>query len=90
MKIKSKKVKLTEVEYKEIFDIFKKISLSGKIPTFEQFKINVDKFIEITIDAYVSNLGSKEKAIRKWKKYIGSNDVAYDYFRAVDTWHAYT
>ena len=79
-----------EKEFMEIFEIFKKKSKSEKIPTFEEFKRNVDKFIELTIDAYISNMGSKREAIQKWIDYIGSEDIAHDYFRAVDSWNAYT
>lgn len=90
MKINSKKVELKLNEYQEIYTIFKELSSAKNIPTFEQFKKNIDTFFELTFDAYVSNIGSKCEAIRKWIEYIGSEKVALDYFRGVDTWHAYT
>lgn len=85
-----KKVEFTEKEYKEIFEIFTKTSKSENIPNYEEFKINIDKFIELTFDAYISNIGSKDKAFIKWVEYIGSRDIASDYFKAVDKWNAYT
>jgi len=86
-----KKHEFKEEEYLEIFKIFKEISKSKPIPPFEEFKKDVDKFIELTLDAYI-NQGMQEKreAITKWIEYIGSEDLAHDYFRAVDSWHAYT
>lgn len=86
----SKKVELKEDEYQEIYNIFKKLSSTGKIPAFEEFKKNMDTFFQLTFDAYISNMGSKRKAFIKWVEFIGSKDIALDYFRAVDTWHAYT
>ncbi len=53
----SKKHEFRGEEYKEIFEIFKEISKSENIPTFEEFKRNVDKFIELTLDAYISYIG---------------------------------
>lgn len=85
-----KKEKLTEEKYREIYNIFKKISISRTNHTFEQFKSNLDKFFELTIDAYVGGEGSRDVAISKWIYFIGSDDIAMDYFRAVDTWHAYS
>ncbi len=85
-----KKVEFTEKEYKEIYIIFTEISKSQNIPNFEEFKRNVDKFIELTFDAYISNMGLKYEAFEKWIDYIGSEDIAFDYFKAVDSWHAYT
>lgn len=84
------KVEFKKTEYKEIFEIFKEISKSTKIPKFEEFKRNVDKFIELTFDAYISNIGSKGEAMIKWIEYIGSEDIALVYFKAIDSWHAYS
>ena len=89
-KKQEKKVEFTEKEYKEIYNIFTEISKSQIIPNFEEFKRNVDKFIELTFDAYISNMGSKYEAFVKWIDYIGSEVVAIDYLRAIDSWHAYT
>ena len=86
----SKKVELNLKEYQEIYTIFKKLSSAKNIHTFEQFKKNLDTFFELTFDAYVSNLGLKAEAIRKWIEFIGSKKVALEYFRTVYTWHAYT
>jgi len=85
----SKKHEFRGEEYKEIFEIFKEISKSENIPTFEEFKRNVDKFIELTLDAYISGIGSRREATKKWIDYIGSEDIAHYYFRAVDSWNAY-
>ena len=90
MYMNSKKVELKLNEYQEIYTIFKKIPSAKNIHTFEQFKKNVDTFFELTFDAFVSNMGSKVDAIIKWIKLIGSKEVALDYFRAVESWHAYT
>jgi len=49
----------------------------------------VDKFIELTLDAYISGIGSRREATKKWIDYIGSEDIAHYYFRAVDSWNAY-
>ncbi|TKJ19802.1 MAG: hypothetical protein CEE43_14465 [Promethearchaeota archaeon Loki_b32] len=85
-----KKVEFTEKEYMEIYHIFIKISKPQIIPNFDKFKTNIDKFIEITYDAYIPNIGSKDEAFIKWVQYIGSRDLASKYFKAVDTWNAYT
>lgn len=88
----SKKVNLKEKEYQEVFAIFKKLT-TNKIPLYEQFKKNLDTFFELTYDAYMG-LGdkfiSRNEAITKWIKFIGSEKLALEYFRAVDSWHAYT
>ncbi len=89
-KNRERKVEFVEKEYKEIYMIFTEMSKSQNIPNFEEFKKNVDKFIEITFDAYISNMGSKDEAYEKWVNYIGSRVIAIDYFKAVDRWHAYT
>lgn len=85
-----KKVEFTEKEYMEIYQIFIKISKSQNIPNFEKFKTNIDKFIEFTYDAYIPNIGSKGEATIKWIEFIGSEEIAHNYFKAVDSWHAYT
>jgi len=85
-----KKVELKEKEYQEVFTIFNKLSKTKKIPPFEQFKTNLDTFFELTYDAYVGYGGGKAEAIRKWEEYIGSHQLGLEYFKAVDSWHAYT
>ena len=85
-----KKIEFTEKEYMEIYHIFIKISQPQIIPNFDKFKKNIDKFIEITYDAYIPNIGSKDEAFIKWVQYIGSRDIASKYFKAVDAWNAYT
>ena len=85
-----KKVELKEHEYQEVFSIFKKLTIAKKILTFEQFKKNLDTFFELTYDAYVGYGGGKTEAITKWIEFIGSHECALEYFRAVDSWHAYT
>ena len=85
-----RKVEFIEKEYKEIYKIFTEISKSQNIPNFEEFKRNVDKFIELTFDAYVSNIGFKDEAFKKWVNYIGSRVIASNYFKSIDYWHAYT
>ncbi len=84
------KVEFKEKEYEEIFEIFTEILKSKNIPKFKEFKRNVDKFIELTYDAYVSNIGLKHEAFIKWADYIGSDNIALDYFKAIDSWNAYT
>ncbi|MFX1568940.1 MAG: hypothetical protein ACFFCV_11310 [Promethearchaeota archaeon] len=74
----------------EIYQILKEISKPHIIPNFDKFKKNIDKFIELTFDAYISNIGSKDEAFMKWVKFIGSRELASKYFRAVDAWNAYT
>ena len=86
----SKKVEFTEKEYREMFQIFLIRAKYKSFPIFEEFKKNVDKFIELTLDTYISNIGSKDEAIKKWIDYIGSEELALDYFRTIDSWHAYT
>ena len=61
-----KKWEFTEKEYMEIYQIFKKISRPENVPTFDRFKLNIDKFIELTYDAYIPNIGSKDEAFIKW------------------------
>jgi len=89
----SKKVELSEKEYQEVFTIFKKLTTAKEIPPYEQFKKNLDTFFELTYDAYMG-LGdkfiSKDEAITKWIKFMGSRELSLEYFRAVDSWHAYT
>lgn len=89
----NKKVELKEYEYQEVYSIFKKLTTAKKIPTFDLFKINLDTFFELTYDAYFG-LGdkfiSKDEAFTKWIKFMGSRELALEYFRAVDDWHAYT
>ncbi len=85
-----KKWEFTEKEYMEIYQIFKKISRPENIPTFDRFKLNIDKFIELTYDAYIPNIGSKDEAFIKWVNFFGNREIASSYFRAVDSWHAYT
>jgi len=86
----SKKVELEEKEYQEVFTIFKELTTFKIIPTFEQFKKNLDTFFELTYDAYFGFGGTKYEAIKKWTDYMGSHELALEYFRAVDSWHAYT
>ena len=78
----SKKVEFTEKEYREMFQIFLIRAKYKSFPIFEEFKKNVDN--------YISNIGSKDEAIKKWIDYIGSEELALDYFRTIDSWHAYT
>jgi len=85
-----KKVELKEYEYQEVYTIFKKLTKAENIPPLELFKKNLDTFFELTYDAYFGFGGTKDKAIRKWIEYIGSHELALEYFRAVDSWHAYT
>ena len=85
-----KKVELKEYEYQEVYTIFKKITIAKKIPTLELFKKNLDTFFELTYDAYVGYGGGRAEAIMKWEEFIGSHQLALDYFKAVDSWHAYT
>ena len=85
-----KKVELKEYEYQEVYTIFKNLTTEKKIPTFEQFKKNLDTFFELTFDAYVRYGGGKSEAIRKWIEFMGSHKLALEYFKAVDNWHAYT
>ena len=85
-----KKVELKENEYQEVYTIFKKLTKVKIIPTFEQFKTNLDTFFELTYDAYFGFGGTKYEAIKKWIAYMGSHKLALEYFRAVDDWHAYT
>ncbi|UCC21139.1 MAG: hypothetical protein JSV62_07650 [Promethearchaeota archaeon] len=86
----NKKVEFKEKEYMEIYEIFLRITKLDNITSLEVFKRNLDKFIEITFDAYISNIGSKDIAFMKWVQFIGSRDLASDYFKAVDSWNAYT
>ena len=85
-----KKVALKEYEYQEVYTIFKKLTTVKNIPPLELFKTNLDAFFELTYDAYFGFGGIKDEAIRKWIEYIGSHELALEYFRAVDSWHAYT
>ena len=86
----SKKVEFTEKEYREIFQIFLIRAKYESFPIYEEFKRNIDKFIELTLDAYISGIGSRDEAIKKWIDYIDSEELALDYFRTIDSWHAYT
>ena len=86
----SKKVELKTEEYQEIYTIFKKLTMPKNIPTFEQFKENLDMFFELTYDAYVGNMGSNAEAMIAWIEFMGSEKLALEYFRAVDDWNAYT
>ena len=85
-----KKVELKEYEYQEVYTIFKKLTKAKNIPHLELFKTNLNMFFELTYDAYVGYGGGRAEAITKWKKFIGSHQLALEYFRAVDSWHAYT
>jgi hypothetical protein len=85
----TKKVNLKEREYKEVITIFKKLT-TAKIPPYEQFKKNLDMFFELTYEAYVLYGGGTTEAILNWIEFIGSENLASEYFRAVDSWHAYT
>ena len=86
----SKKVELKTEEYQEIYTIFKKLTTPKNIPTFEQFKENLDMFFELTYDAYVGYGGGTTEAMINWIEFIGSEKYALEYFRAVDNWNAYT
>lgn len=89
----SKKVNLKEEEYQEVFTIFKELTTATKLPAYEQFKKNLDTFFELTYDAYLG-LGdkfiSRKEAMTNWINFMGSRELALEYFRAVDDWHAYT
>jgi hypothetical protein len=85
-----KKVELKEHEYQEVYIIFKKLTTTKNIPTFEQFKKNLDIFFELTYDAYVGYGGGTTEAMLNWIEFMGSEKLALEYFRAVDNWHAYT
>ena len=86
----SKKVELKTEEYQEIYTIFKKLTTPKNIPTFEEFKENLDMFFELTYDAYVGYGGNTTKAMITWIEFMGSEKLALEYFRAVDDWNAYT
>lgn len=85
-----KKVELKEYEYQEVYTIFKKLTTEKNIPPFELLKKKLDTFFELTYDAYVGYGGGKTEAIAKWIEFIGSHECALEYFRAVDSWYAYT
>ena len=85
-----KKVDLKEVEYLEVYAIFKKLTTAKNIPPIELFKKNLDVFFDLTYDAYVGSMGSNKEAMLNWIEFLGSEKLALEYFRAVDDWHAYT
>ncbi len=86
----TKKVELKEYQYQEVYSIFKKLTTAKKIPTFDLFKKNLDTFFELTYDAFFGLGGIKHEAIMKWEEFIGSHQLGLEYFKAVDSWHAYT
>ena len=74
--------------YKQFVILAKKHKV--KVHDYEQFKKHLDKFIELTFDAYILGEGSRIAAWNKWRKYIGSLEMANIYFEAVDNTHPYT
>lgn len=86
--------KVTEdIVNKAIFINYKK--LKGKY-NFETFNENLKKFYEFTFDSYVLGVyledspQNREEAYGLWVKYIDSSREANRYFRAVDSFSAYT
>lgn len=84
-----KKVELKKYEYQEVYAIFKKLTKAENVPPIELFKSNLDTFFELTYNAYFGLGGMQDEAIKKWIEYIGSHELALEYFKIVDSWLAY-